>query len=401
MKKMYVAKMAKRAGKALPVIFFSVAVMLFLVFACMEAFQTNAGIRVGVVMPPEDRLMSALLHYMEDTNRLSDVCEFEMMDEKAGREELERGEVSALVVIPEGLIEKVNRNEEAGVRVLLPEERTLDAGMIEEFSQAGVNLVLSAKAGSYTAYDLYRRYGAGGSVKQVAGDIGKLYLSFLMMQERMVDDHPLRDGNDMSDRGRLMTAGLTCILILAGIPAAGFMRPADDALAMQLHRRGVSAVFMQLTTTALLTACLCGAGLCAMAAVYGVMGLKGNFALSLPALFLVCFMAASLLTLLYSMSRHAAGAALAVFLLALLFVFLPGGLFPSYVLPRGLVNFGRLLPGYFSMKTLYLALWRGRAGWEWLYPAGYGIVFCALNCAYAASGEKNRVKRVRMRGGGR
>ena len=90
MKKMYVAKMAKRAGKALPVIFFSVAVMLFLVFACMEAFQTNAGIRVGVVMPPEDRLMSALLHYMEDTNRLSDVCEFEMMDEKAGREELEQ-----------------------------------------------------------------------------------------------------------------------------------------------------------------------------------------------------------------------------------------------------------------------------------------------------------------------
>lgn len=379
MKKEYVWKMTKRALAALPVIFLSMGGMLALVLVCMTAFQVNGRIRVGVTMSEEDKMMAALLSYIEQMNDISKLCEFDTVSEEEGRRQLEQGEISALLVVPEGMLDQIYQGKDTGVHVYLPHTPTLESGMIQEFSEAGVSLVLSAKAGDYTAYELYRQFGISGTMQQVSKDMNGGYITFIMMQERLFDNIAVTGKDGLSDSERYMTAGITCLLFLLGIPCVSLLRGRSFVLTGQLRRKGVSHAFQYGTSLILMMMCLYAAGICGLAVIYRYLGRDTGFAAAAFFLLPVCFLLASLFHFLYSFSKGMTGMVLMVFLLAVLLVFLPGGIFPPCLLPESMVKLGQQLPGGLMMQGFYRGIWQEGIGAECLWLLAYGCLFSALN----------------------
>ncbi|MCH5251729.1 MAG: ABC transporter permease [Lachnospiraceae bacterium] len=381
-------KMAKRTVKVLPVIFLSMAGMLILFLGCLKAFQLNGRIKVGVSIAREDEVMASLIGYVENMNHLSSLCDFEKMGEEEGREKLEQGEISALLVIPKGILTQIYRNEEAAIRVYLPETPTMDSGLIKEFSQSGASLVLSAKAGDFTAYELYRKYGVAGSIERVSLDMNREYISFVLLQERIFDNQAIVGEDGMSDGNRLMTAGLTCLLVLLGIPAVGLMQRVPPELSLQLKRQGVGSLYQLTVSMGMMMGCLyvVGAAACISACLY--LGETGGILFSLLAMLPICFMLTAFFHFLYSMGKGRAGAVLMVFFSAIIFVFLPGGIFPPYMLPQGMVSLGRVLPGGVMMQEFFYSIWKGRFDILSLGIIGYGGLFLILAGVFKRRGGK-------------
>lgn len=390
MKKNYFYKMAKRTFQVLPVVFLSMAGMLSLFFCCLTAFRLDGRVKVGVTASGEDKMVSALVTYVEHMNDIASSCEFTTVNEEDGREQLEQGEISALIVIPEGILSRIYKNENVNVRVYLPQNPTLESGLIREFSEACASLVLSAKSGDYTAYELYQRYGISGDKRQVVRDMNIGYISFAMLQEKLFANEIVAGEDGMSDGNRFFVAGLTCLLLLLGIPAAGLRKRTPVVLEMQLQRKGVTCIFQQLVMTGLLTACMYVSGVIALVVAYIYTGLEQGLVLSMLCLLPVCFAVASLFQFLYSCGGGTVGTVLVIFLLAVFLVFMPGGIFPPYILPSEIVCLGQILPGGLMMKIFWRCMWQNKMGWECLFIFLYGISFFLLSIWIRGRGGRKR-----------
>ena len=109
MRKIYLKKMTKRALRALPVIFLSMAGLLTLVFGCLEALRESGRVKVGVVVPTEDTMTMAFVNTISNMGEISTLCDFFITTEQEGKEQLEQDKISALLVVPENIIQKIYR----------------------------------------------------------------------------------------------------------------------------------------------------------------------------------------------------------------------------------------------------------------------------------------------------
>lgn len=359
MKKIYFVKMAKRTLRVLPVIFLSMACLLILVLGCLQALKEDGKVKVGVIVPTEDTMTMAFVNTIGSMGEISSICEFSMITEQEGKEKLEQGEVSALLVIPENILQKIYRNENTKIQMYTPEEPTLDSALMQEFAETATSLVLTAKAGDFAAYNLYRKYGKEGSMKKVATDMNGNYIRFVMRQETLFTDHPIMGREGMSDEERLIVSVIILVLFLLGIPIVQLRTRQSASLSLQLARKGVSSVFslavdMVLIAFSLFVVLLAGVAVFAFA-------LEMNISIRiLPCLLLDSLCGAAFLSMFCALNQGTAGSVLAIFLVSVIQFFLSGGIFPVYALPAVCARIGEVLPGGMMMDALYSGMFYGK-----------------------------------------
>lgn len=331
-----------------------------MVFGCLQALKEDGKIKVGVVVPTEDTMTMAFVNTIGGMGEISSVCEFSMIPEQEGKEKLEQGEVSALLVIPEKILQKIYRNENTKMQVYTPEESTLDSALMQEFAETATSLVLTAKAGDFAAYNLYRKYGKEGSMKKVATDMNGDYIRFVMRQETLFTDHPIMGREGMSDEERRIVSVIILVLFLLGIPIVQLRTRQSAALLLQLARKGVSSAFslvvdMVLISISLLVVLLTGA------AVF-IFALEMNLSICflLPCLVLNSLCGAAFFSMFCASNQGTAGSVLAIFFVSVIQFFLSGGIFPSYALPEVCARVGEILPGGMLMDALYGGMFYGK-----------------------------------------
>lgn len=331
-----------------------------MVFGCLQALKEDGKIKVGVVVPTEDTMTMAFVNTIGGMGEISSVCEFSMIPEQEGKEKLEQGEVSALLVIPEKILQKIYRNENTKMQVYTPEESTLDSALMQEFAETATSLVLTAKAGDFAAYNLYRKYGKEGSMKKVATDMNGDYIRFVMRQETLFTDHPIMGREGMSDEERRIVSVIIMVLFLLGIPIVQLRTRQSAALLLQLARKGVSSAFslvvdMVLISISLLVVLLTGA------AVF-IFALEMNLSICflLPCLVLNSLCGAAFFSMFCASNQGTAGSVLAIFFVSVIQFFLSGGIFPSYALPEECARVGEILPGGMMMDALYGGMFYGK-----------------------------------------
>lgn len=352
--------MAKRTLRVLPVIFLSMAGLLILVFGCLQAMKEDGKVKVGVVVPTEDAMTMGFVNSIGSMGEISSFCEFSMITEQEGKEKLEQGEVSALLVIPENILQKIYTNENTKIQMYTPEEPTLDSALMQEFAETATSLVLTAKAGDFAAYNLYRKYGKEGSMKKVATDMNGNYIRFVLRQETLFTDHPIVEQESMSDEQRLLVSVIILVLFLLGIPIVQLRTRQSASLSLQLARKGVSSAFslavdMVLIAFSLFIVLLMGVAVFAFALEMNI-----SIRFLLPCLLLESLCGAAFLSMFCALNQGTAGNVLAIFLVSVIQFFLSGGIVPVYALPAVCARMGEILPGGMMMDALYSGMFYGK-----------------------------------------
>lgn len=379
MKQIFLRKMTKRALKALPVIFLSMLSLLLIVFGCLGALKESGKVRVGVVVPEEDEMALALMNYVENMGEVSSLCEFTRVTQEEGNNKLEQGEISALLVIPRDILSEIYKNRVTQIQMYTPEEPTMEGAMLREFAEAGTSFVLTAKAGNYAAYNLYRKYGKSGSLQEVAGAMNGRDIQFVMQQETLFEGQPVASVDGMSDEERYLVAGVVLVLFFLGIPALQLRCLEPGILSLQLSRKGVSPGYVLVVENVLLSMVLYVSMTAGMLMLMTTQGWEIELVFFLVCLLIVCLVASAFFTMLHVVDSGRAGRILFVFLAALVQIFLAGGIFPVYVLPEVCVRMGEVLPGGLMMQLLYRGMFHGEWSIALLGLAGYGVLFFLIS----------------------
>lgn len=352
----------KRALKVLPLMLAETLILcvflgMFLIL-CQKLFFADTFLQripIGLVMEEENSMTELALSYLEGMESTSSACEFRKMSQEEGRRALERGEIAALMVLPEEMMEAILDSRNYPVKVYFPRNSSLGALLIKELTDAGAGMLSVAQAEVYAAYDMNLSLGNPEELSKLEKDINLFNMKFAMARERLIRTRTLQISEEIPLLTHYLASGITLLLMLWGIACGRFLKGDNQAFGRQLLRAGIRRwqwMFAKLSGTLLVlgigTVCIFGllAALRPKLGMLGMPGIEAGFtAAGLPGLAIMLLCIAALLLFCYQAAPGRSSAMILIFIITLVLIFVSGGFIPAVFLPESLNSLAQWLPG--------------------------------------------------------
>lgn len=306
-------------------------------------------IAVGVVLPQDDKLASMALSMISSLDSVGSLCEFQYVDEKHGTELLKKGDIFALMKVPENLVQGIINGTNIPVTIIFPEHAGLEASVFKELTEAGASLLQTSQAGIYSVDEYLTLYKRESSIGQAEKDLNNLFLKYAISRENLFGVKKVSASGDVSITVFYGVAASVLVLLLLGIPAAPLMRPYGKTMEQKLYMMGIgrgkrtvvrtlSLSFLLLLTSALPFLWCMNRGYILFEA--------GSVLLWI----LVCTATSGWILFHFELAGSGAAGILALFVSTIVTLFLSGGFVPSVFLPDSVSTLGQWLPSSFLME---------------------------------------------------
>ena len=335
----YFGLQLKRAARLLPRML--AVTLLLAVLSAMSALilarlneddPSRERVRIGVAGDSGEEILSQALDLLQsvDSSRFS--VGFVRMEEAEGRKLLEKGELSGLVLFPDGFAQALQYGEHRPVTYLTNTAGS-DVGslMTRELVASISSLILETENAVYGAQALVQAQLPDRDPYRAGDQLITRYASAILDRARLYAlELPQELGQVLSADGLGAAAQVFCeflaffLLLLCALAAAGLLA------FLLLGRFGVVIPELQRT--------------------------EGSALSLLPALLPPALMLGAFQFLLYELSGSAVSGILLQFLSAVLQGYLSGCFYPSSFFPEGLRRLGALLPAGVGMEYLRAAL---------------------------------------------
>lgn len=352
----------KRALKVLPLMLAETLILcVFLgmfLFLCQKLFFADSFLQripIGLVMEEENKMTELALSYLEGMESISSACEFRKMSPEEGQRALERGEIAALMVLPEEMMEAILDSRNYPVKVYFPRNSSLGALLIKELTDAGAGMLSVAQAEIYAAYDMNFSLGNPEELSKLEKDINLFNMKFAMARERLIRTRTLQISEEIPLMTHYLASGITLLLMLWGIACGRFLKGDNQAFGRQLLRAGVRRwqwMLAKLSGTLLVLGigAICIFGLLAVLlpklGMSGMPGIEaGITAAGLPGLAIMLLCIAALLLFCYQAAPGRSSGMILTFIITIVIIFISGGFIPAVFLPESLNSLAKWLPG--------------------------------------------------------
>ena len=151
-----------------------------------------AGVTLAITAPEGDNVPQLLEQFMGEMEDIAQYCDIVALEEGAALEALSRGEVTAVLVLPERFIQGVMWGENPDLRLIVAGDRPLESLLLLWVGQSASDILSAFQGGVYAVLDLYQAAPPPGLTRdQVVVDINLRYISLAtgradMFQTEMV-----------------------------------------------------------------------------------------------------------------------------------------------------------------------------------------------------------------------
>ena len=166
----------------------------------------------------------------------------EMESEEAARRALERGELSAYVLIPDGFVENLVRGNNVPVTYVTPEGAAGIGGMVmNELTGTISDLITESQNAVYSAQRLLRETGRQDLYREATDRMYLRYLDFILGRE-LIYELELTGVSEGLSITEYYSCGIVILFLLFwGTAAAPLLTRRDSAVSRLLCARGLSA----------------------------------------------------------------------------------------------------------------------------------------------------------------
>lgn len=370
----------KRALKSAPYFLAGTAVLAVLVgliaFAAGRVLYSDravGNIRVGVVLPQQDPASEKLISMVSSLESVSSLCEFSYVDEKGGREQMRQGKLYALMLLPEGLLRGIMDGTNTPVTIVFPENAGLEAAVFRELADAGTQILKTAQAAVYAADELCSRMGRETQIPSAEADINSMYLKYALNRSVYFRTEEVSAVGEVGTAAFYGISASVMVLLLLGIPAAGFLKPYSEIMERKLFLIGLSRTKRLIARAVCLWLAFAAVTAAPFFLCFG-MGFMESGGFSIPVWLMVCMAAAMWTILIYELARNAFAGICALFLTAAASVFMAGGLIPSVFLPEAVQRAGSVTPAAILMDAV-----------QWMVSGGEAFPVLRLTALGAAA----------------
>lgn len=348
----------KRTIKSIP--YFLAGAIVLVLLAGTIAFsaskmlygsQVIGKIKVGVVLPEDDKLATMALSMVSSLDSVESLCEFQYVKEKEGTELLKKGAVFALLKVPEGMVQSIMDGTNTPATVIFSKNAGLEASVFKELTTAGASILATSQAGIYAADEFLLRHGKEMSIPQAEKELNQLFLKYALTRENYFKTQKVSASGDVPVPVFYAISAAVLVLLLLGIPAAPLLKPYGLAMEQKLGLLGIGRWKRTAARTLSMMVLLL-----LVSVIPFVWCMAKGFILKEPASvllwLLVCLSASGFILFLYELSGSTTAGILLVFFAATVMLFLSGGFVPGVFLPESLECIGAALPSAFLMDGI-------------------------------------------------
>lgn len=395
--KKYFWMQCKRLLRLLPLVLCVAAVLFGSLAAAYSAMvrmnkesDAKAKFKVGLVGTAGDTYLQLGLAALESLDSSRYAIDIVTLTEPDAKKAMERGDIAAFVVIPEGFVDAAMRGE---IRPLKYVSTSGAVGLVtmfkDEITRTVNDILLEAQKGIYGAGNALRDHGLSGA--QAVYDLSIAYTEFVFDRAKTYSVQELGIADGLGLEGYLLCGLSVLFLMLICLPFATLLVRRDHALARMLAARRRPVIgqaasefgayllgILILLAAALLCFSLTGLKIAAsgLTILYG-----------LPAVLTVV----SLSFLLYQIPSDLISGVLLQFLAALFLCFISGCLYPGYFFPEAVQRIAAVLPTGIARAQLAGCITGTFSAGQTLALLGYSVAFFTAALAV----RMRKVTRVR------
>lgn len=331
-------------------------------------------VTLAVSAPEGDQVPLQLEQFMEEMEDVAQYCRIVSMDEEAALAALARGEVAAVLDLPQDFIRGVMWGENPDLRLIVSGDRPLEALLLLWVGQSASDILSAFQSGVYAVLDLYEEAPPPGLTRdQVVFDINLRYISLALDRTGMFQTRELSATRTLPVPLHYALALLSYFALSAAplfvpIYSGGWLRPQRR---LRAAGRGVAVGYWAgvlagalLLLPLLLPALLLAGGGPSLPLLGAALGMA-----------LFCSVFSSVCCLV---SRSAAGCGLLAFTVSLISLALAGGIVPPVLLPGPVRRLSALSPVSWLQRLAVGAVGRSPDPSAVLCLTASGAVLAAL-----------------------
>ena len=366
----------KRAVAQLPVllkrlVIFVIACVVLMgltVFGTRQIWGGNntqkTTVRIGYVAP-EDMLTKLAVSYVEQLESVKSWCSLEKTTVDKGMALLENGALTALLILPDDLVNEILTGSNAPVTVYLPESvdaSVTNSKVFEELANAGVGMLQTAQAEIYAAETLAGEAGVKNLLEEMYYDINRFNLSIALTRESLWENISLSVTGNHTYAVYYGSAFFAVYLLVAALFIGNFCKRNHLQQFMAWRRLGISFAWQlasQWSALLLLMALVGVLPFCLLLYPPFAELLSVVFTPQMAvAVFFVLALSAMYALMVYQYVGEHQRAVLVLGLLALAQGYAAGCIIPSVLLPQGIAAVGAFVPAAY-IKAAFTMLFTG------------------------------------------
>lgn len=242
----YLILQLKRVVKAFP----AIIMMTFLLFGALGLLvwmklesRPDEGaqqrVKLGIVGEDEDSYLGVGIYALEHLDSSRFTCEFLHLQEEEAREQLEAGELSAYVVIPDGFVRSIINGENKQVTFTSGSSQAgIGTVLVNQLASAVSNVVTDTQAGIYAMHEFYMDYEELKELYSDEVDLNLRYLQMILNRQNLYQLEQISVTNRLSAGGYYLCAIILLFLLLWGINCCFLFVKSDMALPRLLAAEG-------------------------------------------------------------------------------------------------------------------------------------------------------------------
>lgn len=402
----------KRAVFALPSLFLGAVILAvivgMIVFGAYRSEKRNGEQKTVTIgyTAQDDALTQLAVSYIQNMESVQGWCSFVPMTQQEGKQALEKGEIAALLVLPEQVVEGIMDGSNEPARLYLPEVGKPLGLAFEELADAGIGMLQTAQAEIYTTMDVVMLTGADANVlSSLYDEINRYNLNMVMNREQLFKKSEIsRTGNE----GAVVyysSALLTLYMLLAGLFLVKYGKRSQEEQLIAAKRLGISYVWQFMGRTFVIMGML-GLSLLFISLLWlfpvfrDMLHPKWSWN-SVLGLILVLFVTASYIQFLYQLAEQPKNVILTAGIAALVQGYVAGCFLPTSLLPEIVGKIDCFVPAS-CVKSAFTMLFTGNQQHMGQILAGLMIhsAFMGMLCVFfMRTGEKRgsvSIKRMRL-----
>lgn len=352
----------KRALKRLPHILAGAAVLVVLMGAAallagrlLYGGQVSGRIPVGVVLPEEDALAKQAMRMIGSLESVKSLCDFIYTEEEEAKDRLNRGELFAVLQMPDGFIQDIMSGVNTPVTVILPGDAGTESRIFKELTDAGAKILGAGQAGIYSGDELLAEYGLADETALFERDMNRIYLSFSLPRMDYFRKVMVNGTGDVSVPVFYGISAFVLMLLLSVISVSDLLKRESAVMRQKLSLMGIGP-FTLAGSRILGISVLLGAVSLAAAILAAWAGMISPGLDTILTGGLVCLGAASFSVCLFLAAGSRMGGIFLLFFMVTVFHFLSGGFLPEVFLPESIQRAAPFLPSHILMEGVKMAV---------------------------------------------
>lgn len=334
--------------------------------------KDSEGPKLRIGYTAEENMVTNLaVSYVQNMESIQSICSLEAVTEQEGKQLLESGVLSALIVLPPDVMNEILSGSNTPATLYLPQKDTsgvADGGLravgellFEELATAGMGMLGTAQAEIYVAEEIFQELSAE-VLQSLYDDINQFNLKTVTGREKLFQTKTLSLTENDTYVVYYGSAFLTVYGLLAGLFFGAFCKRSSLQQTMVAKRIGVGyavqfAVRCQVGFLLMFLTLLLPFGL--LIVILPRLDKFLTIHLTFPGIIALFFMILFLTVyfmMIYQLVEKRESALVVIGVSAVLQAYLSGCFIPSVLLPQAVVSIGKLLPAAMLKKGFTIVL---------------------------------------------